>query len=165
MAIDPGRVKALFQAAIERDDPDRAPGVPRPRGRRRRRAARPPGRPAGRLRPPPGALDRPLGAEVRGHRRRRPTPPGPPPAVAGEAHADGPTVDLPGRRRRRPSSAPSSPAGTSSARRSAKGAWARVYLAEQTQPVKRQVALKLIKPGWTRGPSWPGSSPSGRPWR
>ena len=38
-------------------------------------------------------------------------------------------------------------APTSSCSRSAKGAWASVYMAEQTQPVQRKVALKVIKPG------------------
>ncbi len=39
-----------------------------------------------------------------------------------------------------------------------------VYLAEQTEPVKRQVALKLIKVGMDSAPSWPGSTPNARHW-
>ena len=36
---------------------------------------------------------------------------------------------------------------TSCSRRSARGAWASVYMAEQEKPVRRKVALKIIKPG------------------
>ena len=39
-----------------------------------------------------------------------------------------------------------------------------VYMAEQTEPVRRRVALKIIKPGWTAARSSPASRPSGRPW-
>jgi len=44
------------------------------------------------------------------------------------------------------------------------GGMGSVYLASQTDPVKRQVALKLIKRGWTRRRCWRGSTPSVRPW-
>ena len=40
-----------------------------------------------------------------------------------------------------------------------------VYRAEQTEPVHRKVALKVIKPGMDTRRSSPGSRPSGRPWR
>ena len=41
-----------------------------------------------------------------------------------------------------------------------------VYVAEQTQPVRRKVALKIIKPGMdTQAGRSPASRPSGRPWR
>jgi len=40
-----------------------------------------------------------------------------------------------------------------------------VYLAEQTEPVKRRVALKIIKLGWIPRMSWPGSRPSAKLWR
>ena len=45
-----------------------------------------------------------------------------------------------------------SSARTSSGSKSAKGAWASVYMAEQTQPVRRKVALKVIKPGMDTPP-------------
>lgn len=38
-----------------------------------------------------------------------------------------------------------------------------VYQAEQEEPVRRRVALKLIKWGWTPARSSPASSPSARP--
>ena len=44
------------------------------------------------------------------------------------------------------------------------GGMGSVYLAEQTHPVKRQVALKLDQAGHGFKPSWPGSNPSGRRW-
>ena len=44
------------------------------------------------------------------------------------------------------------------------GGMGTVYRAEQTAPVKRQVALKLIKIGMDSRRSWPGSTPSGRRW-
>ena len=40
-----------------------------------------------------------------------------------------------------------------------------VFLAEQTEPVRRKVALKVIKPGMDTRRWSPGSRPSGRPWR
>ncbi len=39
-----------------------------------------------------------------------------------------------------------------------------VYLAEQSEPVKRQVALKLIKLGMDSARFWPGSTPNARRW-
>ena len=39
-----------------------------------------------------------------------------------------------------------------------------VYLAEQSEPVKRQVALKLIKLGMDSRRFWPGSTPNVRRW-
>ena len=45
------------------------------------------------------------------------------------------------------------------------GGMGTVCMAEQTEPVKRQVALKLIKAGHgLAGRCWPGSRPSGRRW-
>jgi len=44
------------------------------------------------------------------------------------------------------------------------GGMGSVYRASQSEPVKRQVALKVIRTGWIRGKSWPGSTPSGRHW-
>ena len=41
-----------------------------------------------------------------------------------------------------------------------------VWVAKQTEPVKRKVALKLIKTGHgLHGPCCSASSRSGRPWR
>ena len=39
-----------------------------------------------------------------------------------------------------------------------------VYMAEQEEPVRRKVALKIIKPGMDSGRSSPASRPSGRRW-
>ena len=39
-----------------------------------------------------------------------------------------------------------------------------VYMAEQEQPVRRKVALKIIKPGMDSARSSPGSRPSARRW-
>ena len=40
-----------------------------------------------------------------------------------------------------------------------------VYMAEQEEPVRRRVALKIIKLGMDTGRSSPGSKPSARRWR
>ena len=40
-----------------------------------------------------------------------------------------------------------------------------VFVAEQETPVRRKVALKIIKPGMDTRRSSPASRPSGRPWR
>jgi len=45
------------------------------------------------------------------------------------------------------------------------GGMGEVWLAEQTRPVHRQVALKIIKAGMDRRRSSLVSRPSGRPWR
>ena len=45
------------------------------------------------------------------------------------------------------------------------GGMGTVFLAQQTEPVKRLVALKVIKPAWTAGKSSPASRPSARRWR
>lgn len=39
-----------------------------------------------------------------------------------------------------------------------------VYVAEQTEPVRRRMALKVIKPGMAARRSSPASRPSGRRW-
>ena len=45
------------------------------------------------------------------------------------------------------------------------GGMGTVWVAEQTEPVRRKVALKLIKAGHGfQGRSWPASRPSGRRW-
>jgi hypothetical protein len=45
------------------------------------------------------------------------------------------------------------------------GGFGLVFVAEQMEPVRRKVALKVIKPGRTPGRSSPGSRPSARPSR
>src|SRR5438128_9722254 len=45
------------------------------------------------------------------------------------------------------------------------GGMGTVFLAEQTQPVQRKVALKVIKAAWTAGRSSPASKPSARLWQ
>ena len=45
------------------------------------------------------------------------------------------------------------------------GGFGTVWLAEQVEPVRRRVALKIIKLGWTHAPSWHVSRGSGRPCR
>ena len=44
------------------------------------------------------------------------------------------------------------------------GGMGAVYMAEQLQPVRRWVALKIIKPGMDSGRLSPDSKPSARPW-
>ena len=44
------------------------------------------------------------------------------------------------------------------------GGMGTVYLAEQTSPIQRKVALKVVKPGWKPAPSSRASSTSGRRW-
>ena len=47
-----------------------------------------------------------------------------------------------------------------------KGGMGVVYMAEQSEPVSRRVALKIIKPGMdSKDRSSPVSKPSGKPWR
>jgi hypothetical protein len=45
------------------------------------------------------------------------------------------------------------------------GGMGAVYLAEQSQPIRRRVALKVIKPGMDTEQVVPASRPSARPWR
>ena len=44
------------------------------------------------------------------------------------------------------------------------GGFGEVWMAEQREPVKRRVALKIIKLGMTAGKSWRGSRPNARRW-
>jgi hypothetical protein len=127
MVIDPGRVKALFQAAIEQDDParrraflDREIAGDPELGERIEALLAAHDRPT-------GPLDRPLDAGLPG------------------------TVDIPGehtRSYRKPGSSTvleTVIAGRYKIRQEiGEGGMGSVYLAEQTQPVKRMVALKLI---------------------
>jgi hypothetical protein len=45
------------------------------------------------------------------------------------------------------------------------GGFGSVWMAEQLEPVRRRVALKIIKMGWTRARSSGASNRSGRRWR
>ncbi len=145
MAIEPGRVKPLFQEAIERDDPyDRRAFVYREAGGDAELIARLDALLAAYNRPPI-ALDRPLGANFQATADSavaRPDPKPSPVATRVEEptvnHRIGDGVDrlddvIAGRYKLR--------------QEIGEGGMGTVHLAEQTQPVKRQVALKLIKPG------------------
>ena len=45
------------------------------------------------------------------------------------------------------------------------GGMGTVWLADQLQPVKRRVAIKIIKQGWTPSLSWHASRPNDRRWQ
>ena len=45
------------------------------------------------------------------------------------------------------------------------GGMGTVFVAQQERPIRRKVALKVIKPGWTPRPWLHVSRPSGKPWR
>ncbi len=45
------------------------------------------------------------------------------------------------------------------------GGMGTVYMAEQSHPIRRKIALKVIKPGMDSARSSPASRPSGRRWR
>jgi serine/threonine protein kinase/tetratricopeptide (TPR) repeat protein len=145
MAIEPERVKAVFLAAIEREDPVE------------RRAfldgevgddAELRGRLAALLAAydqPPGALDRPLAADPEAtdgsHATRSVS--SPPPGGIGD---DGPTVDR--SKDDGPDLLDAIIADRYKIRQEiGEGGMGTVYLAEQLRPVRRQVALKLIKRG------------------
>ena len=150
MPLDPRRVKALFQAALDLPDPagrpaflDRECGGDDELRRRLDELLAAHDHPAGRA----GAAPRgrapsrsPLPTTRRPPRGRRP------PRASGPRRS--PTRPPPTGRRPRPrSSAASSRGGTSSARRSARGGWAPSSSPSRSSPVRRQVALKLIKAG------------------
>ena len=145
MATDPERVKALFLAAIERSDPA---------GRRAFLDAEAGNDPELRDRldallaaydRPPGALDRPLGAEPEATDGLNATPPvssprrgdiGDDSPTVGRSNDDGPDVIntiIADRYKIR--------------QEIGEGGMGTVYFAEQLRPVRRQVALKLIKRG------------------
>jgi tetratricopeptide (TPR) repeat protein len=146
MAIDTGRVKALFQSAIERSDPaERRAFLDREVGddsalRERLNAL------LAAHDQPPGALDLPLDAGL-GASSDHPDATG---TFSSEApirpDADGPTRGI-------GNGEAAIPLDTVIAGRYklrqviGEGGMGSVYLAEQLRPVKRLVALKLIKPG------------------
>ena len=145
MAIDPERVKALFLAAIERDDPaDRRAFLDAEAGDNAELRDRLDALLAA-YDQPPGALDRPLAADpeatdaLDATRSASSPPPGTTPddrLTVDRTDDDGPSlIDtiIADRYKLR--------------QEIGEGGMGTVYLAEQTQPVKRQVALKLIKPG------------------
>ena len=66
-------------------------------------------------------------------------------------------------------SAPTEAPGSSVGRyklleRIGEGGFGVVYMAEQHHPVRRRVALKVVKPGMTAARCSPASRPSGRRW-
>jgi serine/threonine protein kinase len=145
MVLDPRRVKALFNAALD---------LPNPAGRTAFLERECHDDPELRARleellaaydQPASALERPL-AEDPGET----SAPEEPPAVTGQGPAPAPG-ETAGFRLNEPT--PDSLIGTIIAGRYklrqeiGEGGMGSVFLAEQTQPVKRQVALKLIKPG------------------
>jgi tetratricopeptide (TPR) repeat protein/tRNA A-37 threonylcarbamoyl transferase component Bud32 len=145
MALDPRRVKALFNAALDLPDPaDRPAFLDRECGsdielRQRLEEL------LAAYDQPASALERPLAVDP-----CEASSPDEPPAVTGEAPAavPGPTASF------RVADLPPDPvigtiiAGRYKLRQEiGEGGMGSVYLAEQMQPVKRHVALKLIKPG------------------
>jgi serine/threonine protein kinase len=144
MATDPERVKALFLAAIERSDPalrrvflDGEVGDDELRDRLEALLAA--------YDRPPSALDRPLGADPQA--TDAPNAPrsvsAPPPA---ETWGDGTTVSPP--KDDGPNLIDTIIADRYKIRQEiGEGGMGTVYLAEQLRPIRRQVALKLIKPG------------------
>jgi serine/threonine protein kinase len=142
MAIDPERVKTLFLAAIERDDPaDRRAfldaEVSDDAELRERLAAL-----LAAYDQPPGALDRPLDADPEATDAIRSVPS----SSRGGIGDNGPTVDRP--KDDGPNLIDTVIAERYKIRQEiGEGGMGTVYLAEQLRPVRRQVALKLIKRG------------------
>ena len=141
MATDHERVKALFLAAIERNDPaDRRAFLDDEVGdddelRDRLDAL------LAAYDQPPGALDRPLAAEPETTRAALPLR-----AASAGIRGHGPTLDQP--KDNGPNLIDTVIADRYKIRQEiGEGGMGTVYLAEQLRPVRRQVALKLIKPG------------------
>jgi serine/threonine protein kinase len=144
MATDPERVKTLFLAAIERSDPaarraflDGEVGDDELRDRLDALLAA--------YDQPPAALDRPLGADPQATDAPNGTrsASAPPPA---ETSGDGTTVSPP--MDDGPNLIDTIIADRYKIRQEiGEGGMGTVYLAEQLRPVRRMVALKLIKPG------------------
>jgi serine/threonine protein kinase/tetratricopeptide (TPR) repeat protein len=142
MAIDPERVKALFLAAIESGDPaDRRAFLDSEVGDDDELHDRLEALLAAYDRPP-SALDRPLGADPDATDATRSVS-SPPPR---ETSVDGPTVSP--QKKGGPELIDTIIADRYKIRQEiGEGGMGTVYLAEQLRPVRRQVALKLIKPG------------------
>jgi serine/threonine protein kinase/uncharacterized protein HemY len=145
MATDPERVKALFLAAIERGDPaDRRAFLDGEVGgdtelRDRLEAL------LVAFDQPPGALDRPLGGDPEATDAPNASQSVSSPPAAGIG-GDGPTVDR--SKHDGPNLIDAVIADRYKIRQEiGEGGMGTVYLAEQLRPVRRQVALKLIKPG------------------
>jgi serine/threonine-protein kinase len=145
MATDPERVKTLFLAAIERGGPvERRAFLDAEVGddaelRDRLDAL------LAAYDQPPGALDRPLAADPEATDAPNATRsvPSPPPGGIGD---DGTTVDRP--KDDSPNLIDTIIADRYKIRQEiGEGGMGTVYLAEQLRPVRRQVGLKLIKPG------------------
>ena len=162
MAFDPELVKALFLAAIERGDPaDRralldteAAGNAELRGRLDALLAA--------YDCPPGALDRPLAAdpEAAGGLDATRSASSPPPGTTPDDRLTADRTDDDG----------PSPIDTIIAERYkirqeiGEGGMGTVFLAEQLRPVRRQVALKLIKRGMDSRNVLARFGSSARPW-
>jgi serine/threonine protein kinase len=142
MAIDPERVKTLFLAAIERGDPaDRRAFLDGEVGDDAELLDRLAALLAA-YDQPPSALDRPLAADPEATDAPRSVC-SPPPGGVGDV---GPTLDRP--KDDGPSRIDTIIAERYKIRQEiGEGGMGTVYLAEQLRPVRRRVALKLIKPG------------------
>jgi eukaryotic-like serine/threonine-protein kinase len=142
MATDQERVRALFRAAIERSDAaDRQAFLHVEVGDDAELRDRLDALLAAYDRPP-GALDRPLAADPHASDATRSLS-SPPPGAIGD---NGPTVDQP--MDDGPNLIDTVIADRYKIRQEiGEGGMGTVYLAEQLRPVRRQVALKLIKPG------------------
>ncbi len=155
MAVSPSRVKALFQAAIERDDPaQRRAFLDREAGDDKELRDRLDVLLAAHDRPP-GSLDRPLGeaspvtVAVSLEETGGAGLPSPDRTAADPSPPDRTSADATGSARgAHPAPIDAVIAGRYKIRQEiGEGGMGSVYLAEQTQPVRRMVALKLIKPG------------------
>jgi tetratricopeptide (TPR) repeat protein/tRNA A-37 threonylcarbamoyl transferase component Bud32 len=137
MPLDPRRVKALFNAALDLPDPaDRPVFLERECQGEHELRARVEELLAAHDQPA-SALERPLAGDP-GETSARDEPPAGPGETAGFLLASPPTESLIG----------TTIAGRYKLRQEiGEGGMGSVYLAEQTRPVKRQVALKLVKPG------------------
>ena len=163
-------LKAIFQQALDLDPADRSAFLDRAVHRRsrgqgpRRGAAEGPGR----RRELPRSPARDSRSTPRGSRATAT----PPPAIDTRAKASSRLEATPGAHPsiRPPTGRPPRPPARRIGpykllQQIGEGGMGAVFMAEQEQPVRREVALKVIKPGMDTGRSSPGSRPSGRPWR
>ena len=147
MPADPQRIQSIFLAALEAADAGRTRRPAGPRMRRRCRVASATSRNCSRLSINPAAFS-----------INRPCSLLPPNAPAGQwIDRDAPSalVERPGMRMGR----------YKLLQQIGEGGMGVVYMAEQQEPVRRRVALKIIKPGMdSDARSSPASRPSGKPW-